>query len=63
MYRTQNTTLRTLWLVLSVMLAAVTLFGAMYWAPVHGNSTGLLWAIFALMAAQSYYLYQEGKQP
>lgn len=62
MFQTQNNKLRTLWLVLSVVLAAVTLFGAMHWAPVHGNSTGLLCAIFALMAMQSYLLYKEGKQ-
>lgn len=63
MFRSQNDKLRTLWLVLSVILAAIALFGAMYWAPVRGNSTGLLWAIFALMAVQSYFLYKEGKQP
>ncbi|WP_257160615.1 hypothetical protein [Corynebacterium cystitidis] len=62
MFRYQNDKHRTLWLVGSVILAAVALFGAMYWAPAHGNSSGLLWAIFALMAVQSYSLYKEGKQ-
>ncbi|HJD68705.1 MAG TPA: hypothetical protein K8V54_03075 [Corynebacterium kroppenstedtii] len=62
MFQTQNNKLRALWLVLSIILAAVCLFGAMYWAPEHGNSTGLLWAIFALMSVQSYFLYKEGKQ-
>lgn len=62
MFQSQNSKLRTVWLVLSVILAAVALFGAMHWAPVHGSSTGLLWAIFALMAAQSYVLYKEGQQ-
>ncbi|MEX3610722.1 hypothetical protein VVR12_06715 [Rothia sp. LK2588] len=62
MFRSQNNKLRTLWLVLSVILAAVALLGAMQWVPVSDNSTGLLWAIFALMAVQSYFLYKEGKQ-
>ncbi|MBP3088371.1 hypothetical protein EML15_04315 [Corynebacterium sp. sy017] len=61
MFETQNNTLRILWLVLSVILAVVALFCAVYWAPIHNNSTGLFWAIFALMAVQSYSLYKEGK--
>lgn len=62
MLRSQKNKLRTLWLVLSVILASIALFGAMYWAPARGSSTGLLWAIFALMAVQSCFLYKEGKQ-
>lgn len=62
MFRSQNNKLRTLWLALSVIIAVVALFGAMHWVPVSGNSTGLLWAILALMVAQSYALYKEGKQ-
>ena len=49
----KNTGLHRVWLILSVLLAAVTLFGAMYWGPQHNQSTGLYWAIFALMTIQS----------
>lgn len=62
MVRSQSNKLRTLWLVLSIIIGAVALFGAMYWLPARGGSTGLLWAIFALMAVQSYALYKEGKE-
>ena len=31
----KNTGLHRVWLILSVLLAAVTLFGAMYWGPQH----------------------------
>lgn len=62
MFRSQNNKLRILWLALSVIIAVVALFGAMHWIPLSGNSTGLLWAIFALMAVQSYSLYKESKQ-
>lgn len=58
----KNTGLHRVWLILSVLLAAVTLFGAMYWGPQHNQSTGLYWAIFALMTIQSYSLYKEPKE-
>ncbi|MBV7294653.1 hypothetical protein KRX51_01810 [Corynebacterium sp. TAE3-ERU12] len=57
-----NATPRSVTLGLSIAVAAVTLFGALYWGPTHDQSTGLYWAIFALMAVQSCSLYQEGKQ-
>lgn len=57
----QNSKLRTLLLVLSILLAAVALFGAVY-VPLSDDSTRLLWAIFALMAFQSHSIYQKGKQ-
>ncbi len=62
MKKNKNAGLRRGWLTLSVILAAVTLFGAAYWGPQHNQSTGLYWAIFALMAIQSYFLYKEGKR-
>ena len=58
----KNTGLRRVWLTLSVILAAVTLFGAVYWGPQHNQSTGLYWAIFALMTIQSYFLFKELKE-
>ncbi|WP_426718083.1 hypothetical protein [Corynebacterium auriscanis] len=60
MFQTKNAKLRNLWFILSVILSAVALFGAMYWAPMHNNGAGLLWAIFTLMAVQSYFLHKEG---
>ncbi|OFR98473.1 Uncharacterised protein [Rothia dentocariosa] len=58
----KNTGLHRVWLILSVLLAAVTLFGAMYWGPQHNQSTGFYWAIFALMTIQSYSLFKEPKE-
>ena len=62
MKKNKNAGLRRVWLTLSVILAAVTLFGAAYWGPQHNQSTGLYWAIFALMTIQSYSLYKEPKE-
>lgn len=62
MFHEKNSKLRRLWLGLSVALAVITLFGAMYWGPRYNQPTGLYWAIFALMAAQSYFLYKEDQQ-
>lgn len=58
----KNTGLHRVWLILSVLLAAVTLFGAMYWGSQHNQSTGFYWAIFALMTIQSYSLFKEPKE-
>lgn len=62
MFHIKNAKLCNLWFILSVIVAAVAFFGAMYWAPVHDNATGLLWVIFAFMTVQSYFLYKEGQR-
>lgn len=51
-YKAKSEKGRKIMLVLSVILAAVTLFGALYWAPNHNQSTTVFWVIFALMVFQ-----------
>lgn len=61
MFQVKSPQQRKFWLVVSIALAAITLFGAVYWAPAHNSSSLLFWAIFALMAYQSYSLHREGQ--
>ena len=62
MFETSNLQSNKLWMWLSVLIAAITLFGAVFWAPAHGHSTELYWIVFILMSLHAYFLDRGDKK-
>ena len=62
MFEKNSATSNKVWLTLSVLTAAITLFGAVFWGPAHGHSTEGYWTIFVLMSLHAYFLGREDRE-